>query len=768
CWESARAPGITAYRAAQGLTADTVAVAVIVQEMVPAEVSGILFTANPASGKQDEIVIRAAYGLGEGVVGDLVETDGFFVRHDEIRAELAEKTQMVTRDTLRGSGTTIVPVAVDRCHVPCLSDVQVRELAQVGRTIALACGAPQDIEWAYAAGQLHILQTRPITTLGPGYSSTVSSDGSDRVNPGHDTLTFEPNGREIIWDNSNITESYSGVTSVLTFSFASNAYYIVYQQVSALLGVPEQVIKANLATYRNLLGLMKGRVYYNLKNWYRLVALLPGFAANKAFMEQMMGVKEPIEISVQESRTGLIARWAPLAFIGWRLVRNFLDLDRLVEEFLQRFYKTYNAYRKRNFAEMHPQEIVELYDLLEREILHQWKAPIVTDIFAMICYGVLKKLCHAWCASAGESLQNDLLCGEGGIESTEPTKALMRMARRIRDAERLAREFALRSPAELESWWRESPEPLRSELADFLDRYGFRCMNELKLEEPSLRDDPTFIFAMLKNYLVREDLSVEAMEAREREIRHRAETKVAAILRFHPLRRLVFGWMLANARKNVKNRENLRFARTKIFGLCRELFNAVGAYLARSGVLANARDIYHLTVPEIWGYLEGRATTTELRALAELRQREFASFRQADLGDRFTTCGIPYLNPLGEEALSACQVDTVTADQSILHGTSCCPGTVKGPVRVILSPSDDMRLNGEILVAERTDPGWVPLYPSASGLLIERGSILSHSAIVARELGIPAIVGIRNLTKRVRDGQVVEMDAKAGIVRLSS
>lgn len=769
CWESARAPGIAAYRAAHeqraaregapdalsaGGPASTggdsqadpaIDVAVVVQEMVDSEVSGVLFTANPATGDRNEMVIRAAYGLGEGVVADLVDTDGYFAKDGQIRMEVSDKAEMVARNPETGRGTVIAPVPPEKRGMACLSESQVRELVEAAGRIREYFGGHQDIEWAFAAGKLYILQTRPITTLKPPRE-----------------------GREIIWDNSNITESYSGVTSALTFSFASHAYDIVYRQVSELLGVDPAVVRANSLTYRNMLGLMKGRVYYNLKNWYRLVALLPGYEANKGFMEQMMGVKQKTEISASESRAGFFERWTPIAMVGARVVKAFLDLDRLVDDFTTRFYRTYEAHRHRDLSKMTPHEIVEMYDVLEREILLHWKAPIVTDIFAMVFYGVLKKLCQNWCHDGEGSLQNDLLCGEGGIESTEPTKALMRMAQMVQQDPALKAEVEKRQVAELESWLRATPGPLRDAFLSFLDRYGFRCMNELKLEEPSLRDDPTFVFVTLKNYLKRPDLDVEELEKREREIRRNAEARVAKLLGRNPLRHAIFRWVLANARKNVKNRENLRFARTKIFGLCRELFNAVGEKFVEAGVLDNPRDIYHLTVPEIWAFIEGRAVCTNLRALAALRKEEFDRYRQEEIPDRFTTVGLPHLDPMEpDDPGEAAPVVPDDDDPNILRGVSCCPGEVKGPVRVILSPRDDMALDGQILVAERTDPGWVPLYPSAAGLLIERGSILSHSAIVARELGLPAIVGIRNLTRKVRDGQVVAMDARAGIVRLN-
>ena len=155
--------------------------------------------------------------------------------------------------------------------------------------------------------------------------------------------------------------------------------------------------------------------------------------------------------------------------------------------------------------------------------------------------------------------------------------------------------------------------------------------------------------------------------------------------------------------------------------------------------------------------------TTDLKALAALRREEFDAYRQETNNmpaDRFETWGLPY----HRNRFQGRPTTTTVAEDGVLRGIGCSPGVVTKPVKVIRTPSEDARLDGEILVAERTDPGWVPLYPSVSGLLIERGSILSHSAIVAREMGIPTIVGILGLTSTLQTGQVVTMDGAAGTV----
>jgi pyruvate,water dikinase len=307
-------------------------------------------------------------------------------------------------------------------------------------------------------------------------------------------------------------------------------------------------------------------------------------------------------------------------------------------------------------------------------------------------------------------------------------------------------------------------------MSTYLKQYGFRCMNELKLEEFSLRDRPHLVYQVLRNYLRLEDrsaLDVDAMHQREQATRREAERiafgGIGGLTGF--LRRPIFRRVLNNARLGVKSRENMRFARTRIYGLLREVLRALGQHMASEKILPDAEDIFYLTIDEVWDFIQGTAVTTDLAELAHLRRNEFDRYRaEPTPDDRFETFGFVYHKNLFQRPTS----NVVELLEGQLRGIGCCPGQVTNRVRVLRSPSDDLTLSGEILVAERTDPGWVPLYPAVSGILIERGSVLSHSAVVAREMGIPTIVGINGLLKHVHDGDVVSMDGASGTIKLSN
>jgi pyruvate,water dikinase len=298
---------------------------------------------------------------------------------------------------------------------------------------------------------------------------------------------------------------------------------------------------------------------------------------------------------------------------------------------------------------------------------------------------------------------------------------------------------------------------------DYLERFGDRCLEELKLETSTLHDDPLILLRSIGE-LARRVGSAAASPAFGvgTELRHCAERRVREVLAVRPVRRLVLHWVLQNARARVRDRENLRFVRTRVFGRVRRVFIEIGRRLYALDLLEDPRDIFYLEVDEVLGFVEGTTSCTDLSGLVAVRKAEFAGYREAEPpADLFVSRGIVHQgNPFRRD------VDGPAApvgDQR--KGTGCCPGTVQGPVRVVTDPRSAALRAGEILVAERTDPGWVMLFPSAADLLVERGSLLSHAAIVARELGIPAVLAVGGLTHWLKDGDWVELDGSSGIVR---
>jgi len=750
-WASGYQERALLYRRENSLPLHPVPMAVMIQRMVDAEASGVVFTADPSTGNPHRMIISSLYGLGEGLVSAGLEAD--HIEYNKTTGActptIATKQTRYVFDKTNDAGICEVAVADDLQEKPSLSDAQLNELAQASTGIENMYRRPQDIEFCFdGRGKLYLLQTRDITT-------------AEEYGPAA--------GNQQVWDNSNIIESYSGVTSPMTFSFIRHAYSVVYNCFSEVMGIPRQTIEENQGVYRNMLGLFEGQVYYNLQNWYRLIQQFPGYAYNKTFMESMMGVKDKAESGDAPEEASAFRRHfielPKLLRLVFRMLHRFMCLKKLVPAFNQHFDHYYNQWAALNFDELPPHKLMQIYTDMEKYLLRNWKTPIINDFYVMVFYGTLKGCCSKWCGDENGTLQNNLICGEGDIESTVPTRILMQLAAEIKTDEALTKMFAERSPQELLATMPNENSAITEAVADYLDRYGFRCMNELKLEEPSLHETPEFVYQMISNYVRMDDalLDTAAMDEREGAIRTEAEQQ--AFSHLSGLKNKLFRFALKHARRGVKNRENMRFARTKIYGLLRQLLNAVGSTFVREDLLNDTAEIYYLTVDEVWDYVKGTAVTTNLRGMVELRKAEFDGYRNSDTppDDHFETFGMAYHrnrfinheHPMAE-----------AAEDGTLRGIGCSPGSVEGIARIIHSPRDDIRLNGEILIAARTDPGWVPLYPSVSGILIERGSILSHSAIVAREMGIPAIVGIPNLLQSIEDGQRIRVDATMGAVTL--
>lgn len=764
-WASAYSARALSYRQQRGILSSQPKMGVVIQKMVHAEVAGVLFTRNPLNPlDREHLVIESVWGLGEGLVSGELEADHFLVNRSsgEIKvSRLVEKTHAMRRAPTGGLvKETVSESAVKEAS---LNPAQIKELQFAALKLeSIAGGCPQDIEWAIDNGKLSFVQMRPVTSL------PVESFYDAQINGNEPTL----------WDNSNIIESYSGVTSPFTFSYASHAYHQVYRQFALMMNVPEQVILDNEFRLRNMLGMVRGHIYYNLINWYRLLMMMPGSAGNPAFMETMMGVKKTL--SSEHQKVFDFMKNPPNYGIGLKLnlvavsIWRFWKSDSIIREFKEHFTGLYNEGRKQDFRSWSLQRQIDYFLYLQKEILPRWRAPIVNDFLCMVFFGLLKKLTENWVQSGdeGASLQNDLLCGQGDLESTEPTKMLMRIAKSIDLGDAGFREWFISNQAS-EVWAglvSGKNQEVYAQFLKFLDLYGFRCVNELKFEERDLHDDPAFVVGNVSSYVRMKTYSIEAMEERESLIRTQAETIVRQ--KIGGFKRLFYFWILKHARKAVRNREDLRFDRTKSYGLVRHLMRAVGGNFVKLGLIDDEFDLFYLTLDEIIAFVEGRLPTHSIRDLVNIRKPVFEEYRKTPSPpDRFVTYGAAGVSMAYPSVLDAGDLlkdlKPKSDDPNLLFGTPCCPGVVEGVVRVAHELKDTENLQGEILVTSRTDPGWVPLYPSCSGLLIERGSLLSHSAVVARELGLPTIVGISGgLMTRLKSGQRVRIDAGKGEVRI--
>lgn len=713
---------IVLYREQAGLSLPPPMPAVIVQEMVPAESAGVAFSADPVSGRRGLAIVASVPGLGERLVSGEVNSDNFHV----------DREGHITRRELADGASSS------------LSDAEVIAIAALARKVEKLFGQPQDIEWALAGGKLHLLQARPITSIAG---------------------LADPDAAWQLWDNSNIAESYGGVTTPLTFSFAREVYEEVYRQFVKILRVPAHRIEAGRDVFARMLGLIRGRVYYNLLSWYRVLAMLPGFAVNRHFMEQMMGVKEGLPEEalpyVTSPHKPSLKDYAEIGGMITGLVACHWTLPSKIRAFYARLDEVLRP-GAIPIEQMRPDELAVAYRLLQRQLLTRWDAPLINDFFAMIYFGLSRKLLSAWCGDDDGTLQNDLIACQGGIISAEPAQRILSMAELARHSPRLLDVLEKGTYAEIEATFSEHA-AFADAFRSYVEKFGDRCLEELKLESETLHDNPLLLLRSIAQLARKEAPPAQpSMEDIGAEARRRADRALAG----HPLRRPIFDFVISRTKDRVRDRENLRFERTRVFGRVRRIFVEIGKRLHALDVLDDPRDIFYLAAEESLGFIEGTAITTDLKALAGIRRAEFERWRAEGAADRFETRGPVYVGQSYEGTPRATDAESGSSKRK---GIGCCPGIIRGRARVVLDPRGAKIEPGEILVALRTDPGWIMLFPAAAGLLVEHGSLLSHSAIVAREMGIPAVVSIDSLTSWLRTGDEVEFDGRTGeVTRLSA
>ncbi|MCC7526965.1 MAG: phosphoenolpyruvate synthase, partial [Candidatus Melainabacteria bacterium] len=706
-WLSGSSERLQTYCKKMGIEKSSDGPAIIVQKMVNAKVAGVAFSADPITGNRATVVINAVTGLADRLVAGEVGGDLFYV-HD---------SGSILRTETQGAK---------------LSDDILLEIARNARKIESLFGCPQDIEWAHDGVQLFILQARPITTL-----------------------PEETQGDLRIWDNSNIAESYQGVTTPLTFSFAAKAYEHVYIQFCRLMGVPNERIQANQHIFPRMLGFVRGRIYYNLVNWYRLLALLPGFQVNRPFMEQMMGVKEELPAEIVEKVLADNKVSSAKAYLNFCLsvsamVVRFVNLNREIAAFQKHFNTTVSAVPK-DLRTLSTDQLVKTYRGLEGKLLTSWDAPLVNDFFAMIFFGLLGSLSQKWFPSQLFS-HPELLVHSGGIISTEPARLIAEMAAIARDDEMLRELLKNGSLTQIERVINENHR-FGQTFKNYLEMFGDRCFNELKLESPTLKDNP---LPLLRNIgamaSMHGETRVENKENLKAKLNSNEQSAKSQIAELPWLKRSVFNFVANQAIERIRWRENLRFERTRLFGLVRRLFLEVGKRFEKEGILNSQNDIFYLEVEEVLNFVEGKSTTSNLTELAELRKRESQEFKlELPPPNRIVTRNavIPatpvsisvgatpcVARPENENQTISC----IARSENAMQGLGCSPGIVRGRVRVVRDPASAKPLEDEILIAERTDPGWIVLFTQAKGIIVEYGSLLSHTAIVSRELGIPAIV----------------------------
>jgi len=712
CWASLWTDRAVAYRADAGIPHAGTQLAVVVQRMVDAQVAGVLFTADPISGRRTRSVLDAAPGLGDAVVSGAVDPDHWAV---EGRA--------ITQGPAAGA---------------CLADRQVRDLVDLGRRVEAHFGAPQDIEWALdREGALWLTQSRAITTLYP----------------------VPPSPRPGLRVHLNATLA-QGLTRPIT-PMGLSAFRVAGATLAELAtGVPVDPMVGPAA-----FGVAGGR----------------GFVDVTAALRNPVGRRAiPLVFDVMESRSavivrGLLADEPTLAQTGpvwsgrWRAARPVLRvlLRYRVPGFVALALVRPAAARARVAArgEQVRARVAEPVTGAERArfdhviatlraVIPIMPTTVPAALAGFLALGLARRV-------AGPDLDaqavHAVLRGLPHNVTTDMDLALWALATRLDPASVAA--TAATAPAELAERYRAGalPPVLQRELAAFLAEHGHRTAAEIDLGMPRWSDDPTQVLGSLANYLritdpaehpdVRFARAAAAAEAAVDEV-------VAKVRRRSRVRARITRFALRRTRQLAGMRETHKDYLVRLLAHARAQLGILGAELADRGALDAADDVYFLELREVAAAIDDRVAGADLRAVVATRRAEYdRELRRRHIPRVLLSDGT---EPEAERAAPP-------ADGALV-GTAASAGTVTGVVRVVLDPADAHLEPGEVLVAPSTDPGWTPLFLTAGGLVMEMGGANSHGAVVAREYGIPAVVGVPDAASRLRTGQTVTVDGAAGTV----
>lgn len=590
-----------------------------------------------------------------------------------------------------------------------------RKLCKLSLELEAKLGYPLDIEWAIAKSQIMFLQMRPITVRNLSY--------------------------ELDWDASNISENYPGVTLPLTYSVIRELYAGVYMSFLRLLGTPEHLLRADEAQFRNMLGYLNGNVYYRITNWYELLKFLPG-RANQQFFEAMLNpVTKKGERAKNRKSMDLKSILAIINFL-WLINRS----ESKSKQFKKKFAKKIAFFKSYQVEYVNAAELLAASKKVKAELLSDWAIPILNDVKLMVFHGMLKKY---FFHSEDQTEYLAFLQGLTDRASLKPLEQLAQVGGVIAKAlsdEQVETIDALRKTP---SWFQVS-----AAAAAYVTAFGSRTPGELKLESVRLTDDLADVLEMaLKAH--------ESTFTSNSVIRNNtAKQKLAWPTNVPFYQRPLLRWVANNTREAIDWRERFRFNRAQTFDLSRTLYDAVGNILTAEGFLKTGRDIYWLTEQEVDEIVNAHAWSLDAKPIVAQRKKLFASYDKANMGLAIKGAGSiagAHLNPV----LSTDGTDGFA-------GRGVAPGLLTAEVVVCteFDPSIDVR--GKILVVHHIDPGWTLLFTQAAGIIAERGNALSHAAIIAREIGIPAVVAAVGATTILNTGDIVTINGTLGSITRES
>lgn len=709
CWASLWKENAVKYRERMDKKRIRLSMAVLVQEMIPAQVSGVAFTG-------ENVIIETVWGLGASLVAGNVTPDRYILSRDGttlIDQHVAYKSTSIYANKTGGIGEESIPEHLR--DQPVLHSTTLKDLCALCIQVEHLFNYPQDIEWAIVDGNIIILQARPIT-----------------VSPS-----------PVIWSRANIGEMQPGYVTYLSRIPENRPDFYVQSLIPLLecFGIVEDTSNLKFTEY------IYGYIYANMTTTYNTVGKIPGLSPE--IIGQSIGLSNGEKSGSGLGLLGMI-RMLPGAL---RVMKFMLDLPKKAAQVTPHSTELISQINKRNLDGSSLKEldtlVWEMYDRNSDVV----PVHVCTFMAIMAFYNFLEKIL----SSIGESEETAvaLISGLEGMCTSQMGIEIWKLAQIASRSPAVARILCTRKENTLQDLENlaESKAFLQG-FTEFMEKYGDRCSQELELSVPRWEEMPDVVLSMVANTLASH--TANPLEQIEAQKTHRLETqdRVLKVLSKNPAEKILFSKLLDKIQQYLLIREQLKTTWVKGNTVMRMIYLMIARKLVKMEILSSIDEIFFLKMTEVSDIIAGALPSHQIHPLIKERRVEKEECENLDVPDEII--GEP--PPLEELKKSV-------KGGERFEGIGCSPGIVTGKARVIRDSNQQCEIEkGEILVIPVTDPGWSPLFVAASGIIVELGGILSHGIIIAREYGVPAVVGIKNATKAIHTGQLITIDGGKGTV----
>ena len=484
---------------------------------------------------------------------------------------------------------------------------------------------------------------------------------------------------------------------------------------------------------QDMVAAANGRIYYQISNWYDILKILPFSKKIIPMWQEMLGIENK---KVQEKSEFKVSNKVKI-----KVIKNFFKLLKENEKEMQEltiFFESVQQYHKQKYKEnMTNIELINLYEDLKDKIMQKWDLTLVNDMYAFIYTALVKK------SIKDKNIANLVIGNVNNLESMKPIEKLIELSIYAKNNDKYLELKNINCDEDYYLYLSKiNDTEFYKLLTDYIEEYGDRNVEELKLESKTFRTNPIIFINKLINYIEDENLE----EYLDKKSTIKDEITLSNNVKKY----------LHKAEMGIRYREKSRLSRSKLYGIMRKIVLDIARNFVKEEIIENEYDIFYLYYNEILEVIN--KDKNDIKELIAQRKVEYKMYEKIPVFSRLV-----YNNTIVNKKHTNINNENIDAIENILQGIPCSSGKVKGEVIVVDSNNIlNVDSKDKILVAKMTDPGWVYLITRAKGVIAERGSLLSHTAIISRELNKPAVVGVKNITRILKTGDIVELDATNG------